>query len=325
MDTNNLPGPLKVAILIKSVGEEAAQKLLRVMSESEKELVRRHMSQLGEVSPDLVEKVAKTFTEKAEQKKALLLSETSKQGGGNDKQDSEGAIGGSSNLAVIRSMDPDNLAKMIKNEYPQTIAIILAHLEPEIASEVLAKLPDEIKADVAIRIAKLKKVVSGMVEEIDLSFSEILSNKDVSRTEEAGGVGRLADILNQIDSNSSDLILNEMEERDPELAALTKQGMFVFEDLLLVDDKGLQKLLRSVETRDLAVALKGASEQVKEKIFKNMSERAGEMVADEIEAVGSVRMKDVETAQQLITKIIQDLHQKNEIVIAGRGGDELVA
>ncbi len=310
--------------MIKSVGDAAARKILNTLNDSEKDLIRKHMSQLGEVSPDLIEKVAKSFTEKAEKKKALFLEETtnkSERGEGG----SDSSAKGTSNLSVLRSIESDNLTKMMKNEYPQTIAIVLAHLEPEVASDVLSKLPDEIKADVAIRIARLNKVVSGMVEEIDITFSEILSKKDASKTEEAGGVSRLADILNQIDSDSSDLILNEMEERDPDLAALTKQGMFVFEDLLLVDDKGLQKLLRSVETRDLAVALKGATEQVKEKIFRNMSERAGEMVSEEIEAVGSVRMKEVEQAQQMITKIIQDLHQKNEIIIAGRGGDELIA
>jgi len=324
MDPNNLPGPLKVAILVKSVGEDASQKILSTMSEGERELIRRHMSQLGEVSPDLVEKVAKDFTEKAEQKKVRQLEEKSKKDGKSHGK-SDDTVAGSSNLDAIKSIEPDSLTKMIKDEYPQTIAIILANLEPDIASEVLSKLPDDIKPDVAIRIAKLNKVVSGMIEEIDVTFSDILSTKDSSKIEEAGGVSRLADILNQIDSDSSDLILNEMEERDPDLAALTKQGMFVFEDLVLVDDKGLQKLLRSVETRDLAVALKGATEAVKEKVFKNMSERAGEMVADEIEAIGSVRMKEVEIAQQMITKIIQDLHQKNEIIIAGRGGEELVA
>jgi len=116
-----------------------------------------------------------------------------------------------------------------------------------------------------------------------------------------------------------------MDEQHPDLAYQTRQGMFVFEDLVLVDDKGLQKLLRSIETRDLAVALKGASEEIKEKVFKNMSERAGEMVIDEIETIGSVRVKDVEMAQMMITKIIQDLHQKNEIIISGRGGEELIA
>ncbi len=324
MDPNNLPGPLKVAILIKSMGEEAAQRVLSTLDDVQKELIRKHMSELGEISPQLVEKVAKDFTDLAGQKKAKLLGETAESAEGDDEE-SDGSDPESSSSSIIKTLEPDSLVKMIKDEYPQTIAIILAHLEPDVASEVLSKLPDEIKPDVAIRIARLDKVVSGMITEIDRSFSEILSMKDTSKVEEAGGVGRLADILNQIDSDSSDLILNEMDEQDPDLASMTRQGMFVFEDLVLVDDKGLQKLLRSVETKDLAVALKGATEAVKEKVFSNMSERAGEMVADEIESAGSVRMKDVELAQMMITKIIQDLHQKNEIIIAGRGGEELVA
>ena len=324
MDPNNLPGPLKVAILIKSMGEQAAQRILSTLDDTQKELIRKHMTELGEVSPQLVEKVAKDFTDLAVEKKANLLVEKAS-GTDGGKETSEDSGSGSSSSSIIKTLEPDSLVKMIKDEYPQTIAIILAHLEPDVASEVLSKLPDEIKPDVAIRIARLDKVVSGMITEIDRTFSEILSLKDTSKVEEAGGVGRLADILNQIDSDSSDLILNEMDEQDPDLASMTRQGMFVFEDLVLVDDKGLQKLLRSVETKDLAVAMKGATEAVKEKVFSNMSERAGEMVADEIDTAGSVRMKDVENAQMMITKIIQDLHQKNEIIIAGRGGEELVA
>ncbi|MBW1850461.1 MAG: flagellar motor switch protein FliG [Deltaproteobacteria bacterium] len=321
MDPNNLPGPLKVAILIKSVGEDKAQKIMTAMNEKERELIRKHMSQLGEVSSELVEKVAKDFTGLAMKRRTHRIEKNTATGG----NDANGSTDTAPSLSVIKSMDPDSLLKLIKDEYPQTIAIILAHLEPRVASAVLSKLPDEMKPDVAIRIARLNKVVTGMLEEINITFSDMLSNKDSSKTEEAGGVNRLADILNQIDSDSSDQILNEMEEQDPDLALQTKQGMFVFEDLILVDDKGLQKILRSVETRELAVALKGAAETVKEKVFKNMSERAGEMVEDEILSLGSVRMKEVEASQQLITRIIQDLHQKNEIVIAGRGGEELIA
>jgi flagellar motor switch protein FliG len=323
MNPNNLPGPLKVAILVKSLDEDASQDVLSVLTESEREVVRRHMSQLGEVSQELVEKVARDFTTLAGKRKSRQLEEKTGSNEDSEKKnrDRDSRQG---NESIVKTLEPDTLLKLIKDEYPQTIAIILAHVEPDVASEVLSKLPDEIKSDVAIRIARLKKVVSGMIEEIDMTIANIISKKDTSKTEETGGVRRLADILNQIDSDSSDLILNEMEELDPELASLTRQGMFVFEDLVLVDDKGLQKILRSVETRDLAVALKGATEAVKDKVFKNMSERAGEMVADEIDAVGSVRMKEVEAAQQMITKIIQDLHQKNEIIIAGRGGEELV-
>jgi len=323
MDPNNLPGPLKIAILIKSMGEEASQRVLSTLNGTERELIKKHMAELGEISPQLIEKVAKDFTELAERINAERM--TGKSGKKNDKAAaSKSSESESTGKSILNTLDSDSLVKLIKDEYPQTIAIILANIEPGIASEVLSKLSDEVKPDVAIRIARLDKVVSGMMDEIDRTFAEMITKKDSSKVEEAGGVSRLADILNQIDSDSSDIILNEMDEQDPDLAAQTRQGMFVFEDLVLVDNKGLQKLLRSVETRDLAIALKGATEDVKEKIFKNMSERAGEMVLDEIETVGSVRMKDVETSQMMITKIIQDLHQKNEIIIAGRGGEELI-
>jgi len=324
MDPNNLPGPLKVAILIKSMGKFATQKVLSTLTESERELIRKHMSELGEISPQLVEMVAKDFTDIVGRKNAKLLSER----GGIDQMKKRGHKGsneGFKSTSVINSLDPDSLVKFIKDEYPQTIAMILANLDPQVASKVLSRLPDELKPDVAIRIAKLDRIASDMMDEIDRTFSEMITKKDSSKIEEADGVRRLADILNQIDSDSSDLILNEMDEQHPDLAYQTRQGMFVFEDLVLVDDKGLQTLLRSIETRDLAVALKGATEGIKEKVFKNMSERAGEMVIDEIETIGAVRMKDVEMAQMMITKIIQDLHQKNEIIIAGRGGEELIA
>ena len=323
MDPNNLPGPLKIAILIKSMGEEVTQRVLSTLNGNERELIKKHMAELGEISPPLVEKVAKDFTELAKKINAERMAE--KSGKKNDKAAlSKSPESESAGKSILNTLDSDSLVKLIKDEYPQTIAIILANIEPSVASEVLSKLSDEVKPDVAIRIARLDKVVTGMIDEIDRTFAEMISKKDSSKVEEAGGVSHLADILNQIDSDSSDIILNEMDEQDPDLAAQTRQGMFVFEDLVLVDNKGLQKLLRSVETRDLAIALKGATEDVKEKIFKNMSERAGEMVLDEIETIGSVRMKDVETSQMMITKIIQDLHQKNEIIIAGRGGEELI-
>ena len=324
MDPNNLPGPLKVAILIKSMGEIAAQKVLSTLTESERELIRKHMKELGEISPQLVEMVAKDFTDIVSRKNAKRISE---RGGGDlvEKRGRKGSNGGSKRESVIKTLDANSLVKLVKDEYPQTIAMILTNLDPHVASKVLSKLPDELKPDVAIRIAKIDKIASDMMDEIDQTFAEMITRKDSSRIEEADGVSRLADILNQIDSDSSDLILNEMDEQHPDLAYQTRQGMFVFEDLVLVDDKGLQKLLRSIETRELAVALKGATGEIKEKVFKNMSERAGEMVIDEIETIGAVRMKDVEMAQMMITKIIQDLHQKNEIIIAGRGGEELIA
>jgi flagellar motor switch protein FliG len=200
----------------------------------------------------------------------------------------------------------------------------MVHLKTSVASDVIAKLPDEIKTEVAIRVVNLDKVTAAIVDEVNAVLKEILKTKQNSISTVTGGVGRLAEMLNQTDEISSELILNELEEADMEMAAQVKQHMFVFEDILLVDDRGVQKLLRKVETMELAIALKAASEEVKEKIFKNMSERAGEMLQEEIEGMGPVRMKEVTDAQQNITHIIQEMETKGELIIAGRRGDDIV-
>jgi len=219
----------------------------------------------------------------------------------------------------IRSYD------LIKDEQPQTIAIILVHLKTRVASDVISKLPDEIKTKVAIRVVNLDKVTSTIVDEVNEILKDILKTKKDSIANVSGGVDRLAEILNQTDEISSQLILNEMEESDMEMAAQIKQRMFVFEDIILVDDRGVQKLLRKVETMELAIALKAASEEAREKVFKNMSSRAGEMLKEEIEDMGPVRMKEVEDAQQNITNFIQEMETKGELIIAGRRGEEIIA
>lgn len=324
MDPNNLPGSLKAAILIQSLGKEASQKVINSLKNTERVLIEGHLSQMGMVSPDLMEKVAAEFGEMMKGVKNGRLKKTPVAGEDQtvDEEEEQVKI---SNIDAIQSLEPDRITALIKDELPQTIAIILAHIKTEVASEVLAKLPENIQADVSIRISNLDKVASVMVEEIDKVFGELLKDRRATRTQKAGGVGRLAEILNQIDGTSGHMILDEIEEINPELAAEIKQRMFVFEDLVLVDDKGLQKLLRSVESKELATALKAASEDVKQKIFRNMSERAGEMLREEIEVMGAVRMKEVEEAQLSITKIIQDMEAKGEIIISGRKGDEFIA
>jgi flagellar motor switch protein FliG len=227
-------------------------------------------------------------------------------------------------LELLQSLETDRLIQLIKDEHPQTIAIIIVHLKTETASKILSGLPDEIKTDVAVRIANLDRVESGMIEEIDKVFEDVLKNSKGSATQEAGGVGRLAEILNQIDGVSGGIILNEIEENDFELADQIKQRMFVFEDLVLVDDKGFQKVLRKIETKELAIALKAASDEVKEKVFSNMSERAAEILKEEVEVMGAVRMSEVALAQQTVTRIIQDMEAKKEVIISGRGGEEFI-
>lgn len=325
MDARNLPGSLKVAILIQAMGEGVAQTVLNSLTETERQTIMGHMSQLGTVSPEVVEKVAEEFTVLASRsagarptKKAIVPEK--------EKYEGEHSAGtGSASLRSLQSMDAGQLVTLIKDEHPQTIAIILVNVKTDVASAVLAELPDEVKTDVAIRIANLDKVVSGMLEEIDRVFEDALRNKAASLSQDSGGVGRLAEILNQMQGQVGEEILNEIEDIDPELAASVKQRMFVFEDLVLVDDQGLQKVLRGVETKELAMALKATSEEVRAKVFRNMSSRASEMLKDEIDSLGAVRMKQVEDAQQTITKIIQAMEAKGEVIISGRRGEELIA
>jgi flagellar motor switch protein FliG len=323
---NKLIGSIKAAILIHALGGQAADAIIAKLSEDEKQLVERHLSQMGAVSPTVVEYVAKEFTDlalKAKETKENPAPPPAEKTPQADQmsEDEDPELEG---LEAMLSLSADDIFELIKDEHPQTMAIILIHLKTMVASDVLAKLPDQVKADVAIRIASLDKVIAGMVEEINEVFKEVLKNKKTVVADVSGGIGRIAEILNQADEISSELILNEIEEADAEMAAEIKQKMFVFEDLVLVDDRGFQKLLRKVETAELAIALKAASEEVKDKVFRNMSERAGEMLSEEIEDMGPVRMKEVTDAQQLITNLIQEMEARGEIIISGRRGEEII-
>jgi flagellar motor switch protein FliG len=240
---------------------------------------------------------------------------------GGDEAEGKGMEG----LDALKTLGPEDIFELIKDEHPQTMAIVMIHLKTGVASEVLSKMPDEIKTDVALRIAGMEKVIGSMVDEVNEVFKDILKNKKTSVASVSGGVDRLAEILNQADEISSELILNEIEESQPELAAQIKQKMFIFEDLILVDDRGFQKLLRRVETKELAIALKAASEEVKQKVYKNMSERASEMLREEMETLGPVRMKEVSDAQQTITAIIQEMEAKGELIISGRRGEQIIS
>ena len=326
MDPRRISGPLKAAILIRSLGTDVAAVILDGLTEDEKLVVNRHLEQMGAISADVIEYVAKEFTDIAAMRaRASRLASPSKpnlienrdKGNGAGEDEPEG-------LKAIDSLAAEEIYELIKDEHPQTIAIILIHLKTAAASDVLSRLSDEVKTDVAVRVANLDKVNAEMVEEVNSVFKEILKNKKSSVTNVSGGIDRLAEILNLTDEISSELILNEIEENDAEMAAQIKQKMFVFEDLVLVDDRGFQKLLRKVETMELAIALKAASEEVKEKVFRNMSERAGAMLREEMEDLGPVRMKEVSDAQTGITNIIQEMEAKGEIIISGRRGEEII-
>jgi flagellar motor switch protein FliG len=323
-ESRQLPGSLKAAILIQSMGEQAATGLLNRLTPEEREVVQRHLGQMGAMSPDLVDQVAREFTVMAHHVRsgAAALPQLPPVGSTGSAENESPKIKG---LEALKTLGPDDIFELIKDEHPQTMAVVLIHLKTGVASEIISLMSDEIKTDVAMRIANMDKVVASMVDDVNEVFKDILKNKKSTVTSLSGGVERLAEILNQADEISSELILNEIEEANAELAAQIKQKMFVFEDLVLVDDRGFQKLLRRVETKELAVALKAASEEVKNKVYRNMSERASEMLREEMDTLGPVRMKEVSDAQQAITAIIQEMEGKGEVIISGRRGEQIIS
>lgn len=317
-----MTGALKAAILVRSMGETAASGLLNRLTAEEREVVNRHLAQMGPVAPEVIDRVAREFTQMAQQSKSgrAAIGYTPNPGTGEDTEGPK--IPG---LEALKALSAADVYELIKDEHPQTIAVVMIHLKTAVSSELLGLMPDEKKSDISLRIASMDKVIASMVEEVNEIFKDILKNKKTTVTSFSGGVDRLAEILNQTDEISSELILNEIEEANPEMAANIKQKMFVFEDLVMVDDRGFQKLLRRVETKELAVALKAASEEVKQKVYRNMSERASEMLREEIETLGPVRMKEVSDAQQNITGIIQEMEAKGEVIIAGRRGEQIIS
>ena len=323
MDPKQLSGLAKAAILIKSMGEHSSAGLLSCLSAEERDVVKRQLAQVGSVSPDVVDQVAREFTLMAGRRKSGPAAlphfggSAAESANGADRKKIEG-------LEVLKSLGAEEIYELIKGEHPQTIAMVVIHLKTAVASEVVSRLPDEAKTDVAIRIAGMDKIIGAMVDEANVIFTDILKNRKTTVASIGGGVDRLAKILNQADEISSELILNEIEEANPEMAAQIKQKMFVFEDIVKVDDRGFQKLLRRVETKELAIALKAASEEVKNKVYKNMSERAAGMLREEMETLGPVRMKEVSDAQQAITGIVQELEAKGELSIGGRRGEQMV-
>jgi len=320
MDSSRLTGSLKAAILVKALGPNTANLIINRLSDDETKLVNKLQGQLGKVPAKLVGNIISEFIEKTTRKSPDGKSSAGKE----DKDPEKDENRESSTLKAIQSLKPEQLIDLIKDEHPQTIALIISHVKYNIASEVLENLPDSKKSDVALRIANLEKIGSEMVDEIDKVFEEILSNNEQSAVQEAGGVNHLAEILNQIEQTSSEQIIEEIEENNPELAEEIKQMMFIFDDIVMVDNKGLQKVLRSVDAQELAIALKAATEEVKVKIFQNMSERAADILKEEMEVSGAVKMKDVTDAQNKITKIIQEMERKGELIIAGRGGEQYI-
>ena len=227
-------------------------------------------------------------------------------------------------FAMLKKADPKQLASFLQKEHPQTIALVLSNLSGDQTAGVLSEFPDELRNEVVFRIATLGKVSPTLLTEIEDVLSEVAEAEISQNMSTVGGTKSVANVLNKINNASAKGILEFIESKDGNLANEVKRLMFMFEDLVYIDDRGIQRLLREVDKKDLALSMKVADDNLKEKIFKNMSERAQELLKEELQFMGPVRLKEVEAAQTRIVMIIRQLEDSGELVVAGRGGKEEV-
>ena len=329
MATNKYSGAQKAAILLLSFGEEISAEIFKNMTEFEIKRIGTAMSRLGRLEQDIVDEVMMEFYQILQQNRKFFYGGndfTKKvignafKGGEADELIEQLALGSAANLDALELIDPRTLCNFIRNEHPQTIALILAHLEPAKCGEVLKLLPEALHMEIILRIANLDAVAPEIIDEIDdVLRNEIQAMGSIS-SQKIGGVEPIAEMLNLMDKATEEQILDNLEERDPDLAEQIRQLMFVFDDLAKVGDKGIQELIKAVKAEQWRIALKTASEAVSELIFKNMSERAAKMLKEDMEAAGAVKLSDVESMQFEIVQIARKLEEEGKIIIAS-GGD----
>ncbi len=330
----DLTGRQKAAIFLVTLGSEISSEIFKHLREDEIEALTFEIARLDNVEPGDRDKVLMEFKE-------LMMAQDFISSGGIDyaRELLEKSLGSqkavdiinrlTSSLQVrpfdfIRRTDPAHLLNFIQQEHPQTIALILAYIEPANASMILASLPHEIQSDVAKRIATMDRTSPEILREVERVLEKKLSTLSSEDYTAAGGVENIVEILNLVDRSTEKIIIESLEEDDPELAEEIKKRMFVFEDIVLLDDRSIQKVLREVDTAELAKALRGVEAEVQDKIFRNMSKRAASLLKEEMEYMGPVRLKDVEETQQKIVSIIRKLEDQGEIVVARSGEDEMV-
>lgn len=327
-------GLQKAAILLITLGPERSADIFKHLKEDEIEELTLEIANTRSISPQVKEDVLNEFYQ------ICLAQQYIAEGGiGYAKELLDKALGADKAQEVIskltaslqvrpfefvRKTDPSQLLNFIQDEHPQTIAMILSYLTAPQASMVLGALPPEKQADVAKRIAMMDRTSPDVIKEVERVLERKLSSLMNQDYTIVGGVDAIVGILNTVDRGTEKHIMESLEIEEPELADEIRKKMFVFEDILLLDDRAIQRVLRDVDNNDLAVALKGANEEVQGVIFKNLSKRLAAMIKEDMEYMGPVRMKDVEEAQQKIVSIIRKLEDSAEIVISRGGGDEII-
>jgi flagellar motor switch protein FliG len=333
-ELSTLTGRQKAAILMISLGPEISSEIFKHLTDEEIEQLTLEIANLRRVDAATRSEVLEEFHEMALAREYIARGgieyarELLEKGLGAEKAN-EIINRLTASLQVrpfdfARKTDPAQLLNFIQHEHPQTIALILAYLHAEQAGQILSALPPELQVEVARRLATLDRTSPEVLEEIEATLERRLSAFVMQDYTAAGGIDVAVEVLNRVDRATEKTIMDALEEQDPELAEEIKKRMFVFEDIILLSDRDIQQIIREVDTAEWALALKTASEEVSERIFKNMSKRAAEMLKEEMEYLGPVRLRDVENAQQKIVSIIRRLEEAGEIIVVRGGEDELV-
>ena len=333
-ELQELSGKQKAAVLLISLGPDMSAKIFKHLDNEQIEEITLEIANMQKIGTELKNKVLKEFYH-------LLQANDYISSGGIKyaRQILTKAMGEkeadnilnrlTANLQVrpfdnIRKADPDQLLNFIQGEHPQTIALILSYIQPSQASQILSSLSEEVQSDVAKRIALMDRTSPEIIKDVEDVLEKKLSSVITNEYASAGGIDSIVDILNQVDRGTEKNIFDQLDEKDPDLSEDIKKKMFVFEDIVLLSDKAVQLVLREVETHDIALALKTSGEEVEEVIYNNMSSRASEMLKEDMEYMGPVRIREVEDAQQRIVNVIRQLEESGEIVIARGGESELV-
>ena len=335
MSVGKMTGPKKAAILLLALGEDAAADVMKNLEEAEIQQVGYYMSRFTDVSPEELDIVLEEFY-----RNSVMADEgvnissspdfvknalTKALGADRAKELSDNLRAGEeAGLEALRYAEPIMISNYIRTEHPQTIALILSYLKnAEQSSAVLRDLPESLQADILYRMAVIESIPPGVISEMNEVLTEEMKTAGSMATS-VGGVEPVAEILNSVDKATETRILASIEETNPDLAEQIRELMFTFEDMALIDAKQMQLVMKDVDQADMVLALKTASDAVKELIFSSMSSRAAEMVRDDLENLGPAKISDVEAAQQKIIKVVKKLEEAGTIIIAGAGGGDVV-
>jgi flagellar motor switch protein FliG len=331
----NLTGAQKAAVLLLHMGKERSAAVLRSMSESEVEHLMAEITRLDMVDANIVDVVMEEFHNLATARRFVaeggvefargLLEESLGSAKAHQILDRLAVSITEAPFEFLRRADPRQILTYLQEEHPQTIALVLAHMAPDQAAMILSALPENMQSDIAHRIATMERTSPEVVRQVEQVLERKLSSvlQASESTQAAGGLQALVDLLTRSDRATEKLILTELEKRDAELAEQVRGQMFVFEDITTLDDRSIQLILRDVDVKELAVALKGVRGDVRDKILNNMSERAAANLAEEIDLLGPVRMKRVGEAQGSVVKVIRQLEESGQLVLS-RGNEEMV-